>query len=186
MSILTVISIALGLAMDCFAVSVSIGASDRRIGAKAIIKVASFFGSFQTGMTMLGWALGTAFARYIIPIDHWIAFGLLLIVGSKMLFEAFEKKEGEEKADYSSTRALLILSVATSIDAFAVGVSFSLLNVFILTPAIIIGAASFILPVIGGYAGKKTGELLENKAEILGGLILIGIGVKILLEHILK
>jgi putative Mn2+ efflux pump MntP len=186
LTLLTIISIAVGLAMDCFAVAVSVGAAVKRISRDQVLKMASYFGGFQAGMTLLGWGLGIGFAKYVKSLDHWIAFGLLTVVGGKMLVEAFEKKDSRDGDEFMSDRTLLVLSVATSIDALAVGVGFSCLRVFILAPAIIIGIASFMFPVLGVIAGKKTGELLGNKAEVLGGLILIGMGIKILLEHITK
>lgn len=186
MDLLTVLSIAVGLAMDCFAVAITVGVTVKDIKPGHVFKIALFFGGFQTGMTLIGWGLGTGFAKFISSFDHWIAFGLLLIVGGKMLLESFEKcEDGCHKTDYSSTKALILLSFATSIDALAVGVSFSFLKVSILMPALMIGLASFAFPILGVIVGKKTGEFFENKAEFIGGLILIGIGTKILLEHIL-
>jgi putative Mn2+ efflux pump MntP len=186
MDIITITSLAVGLAMDCFAVAITVGVAVKDIKPGQVLKIAAFFGGFQTGMTLIGWALGTGFSKMINSYDHWIAFGLLLFVGGKMIKEAFEKKEGGKATDYSSTKVLLMLSVATSIDALAVGVSFSFLNTSVIAPAAAIGLASFIFPIIGVWAGKKTGEFLENKAEFFGGLVLIGIGIKILVEHLIK
>jgi putative Mn2+ efflux pump MntP len=133
-------------------------------------------------MAVFGWLAGTGFMAIIRSFDHWIAFGLLMFVGSKMLKEGLEKGNAKQ-SDYTSFKAVILLSIATSIDALAVGVSFSLLKQGLLLPIILIGAASFIFTIAGGIIGRKAGQILGKRAEVLGGLILIGIGVKILIEH---
>jgi len=176
--------IAVGLAMDCFAVSISAGTTGKNFTRKNLILMALSFGGFQMAMTLLGWLAGTSFKSFISSFDHWIAFGLLAIIGGKMLKEGFEK-ECECHSDYTSGRALLVLSFATSIDALAVGVSFSVLKSDMLVPAAMIGAASFLFTMLGGGIGKKVGEMFGKKAEIAGGLVLIGIGIKVLAEHLI-
>jgi putative Mn2+ efflux pump MntP len=133
-------------------------------------------------MAVFGWLAGTGFMPIIKSFDHWIAFGLLVFVGSKMFMEGFNKGGGRQ-SDYTGVKAVILLSIATSIDALVVGVSFSLLKQGLLLPVILIGAVSFIFTIAGGIIGRKAGQMLGKRAEVLGGLILIGIGVKILIEH---
>ncbi|MBN2753231.1 MAG: manganese efflux pump [Candidatus Goldbacteria bacterium] len=170
--------------MDCFAVSLSAGTCRVKVKTPILLKMALMFGIFQAGMTLIGWLVGSAFAGIIEAFAHWIAFSLLLAVGGKMIAEALKKEEDKTGLNYCSVRILLLLSVATSIDALAVGVSFSILKAGLALPVIIIGLASFIFSIAGGLIGRKTGEMLGNKAEIFGGIILIGIGIKILIEHL--
>lgn len=139
-------------------------------------------------MPILGWLLGVTFAQYIAEIDHWIAFGLLLFIGGKMLIEAFHKKKNEPAKDEKSILKpanLLLMSVATSIDALAVGVSFAIMTVNVWVAAAIIGAITFVLSAVGVLIGKSLGKLFGKAAEIFGGCVLIAIGIKILLEHLL-
>jgi putative Mn2+ efflux pump MntP len=168
--------------MDCFAVAICAGTTGTGFKFKNLFIMALSFGGFQSFMAIFGWLAGTGFRAIINSFDHWIAFGLLMFVGSKMLKEGFEKG-GEKQSDYTSLKAVILLSIATSIDAMAVGVSFSLLKQALLLPIILIGAASFIFTLAGGIIGRKAGQILGKRAEVLGGLILIGIGVKILIEH---
>lgn len=183
MSILTSLLIAIGLAMDCFAVSVSAGSTMKKIHLGLMFKIAFLFGLFQAGMALLGFYFGLAFEVLINNFDHWIAFLLLLFVGGKMIYEA-AKNGMEEKTDYSSNKILLILAVATSIDALAIGISFAFLNVSCCFSVIIIGIVSFIFSIFGILIGKNVSKFLGNKAEIVGGVILILIGLKILFEHL--
>lgn len=183
MDLISIVLISVGLAMDCFAVAISAGTTDKNFRLKNIIIMALLFGFFQSGMVLTGWLAGSGFKTLIESYDHWIAFGLLAVIGAKMLKEGFEK-DCECHSDYTSGKALLWLSFATSIDALAVGVSFSVMRSGLLIPVILIGAASFVFTILGGAIGKKAGQLLGRRAEIAGGLILIGIGVKILLEHL--
>jgi putative Mn2+ efflux pump MntP len=175
--------------MDAFAVSVSSGISIKELKVFHAARASLSFALFQFAMPVAGWYLGMAFASYIQTFDHWVAFGLLVLIGGKMLFEAIRGKEKEETGgqgkDIRSLSCLLLLSVATSIDALAVGLSFSLLGQGIWLPAILISVITFAVCLTGFEFGRRIGALLEKRAEILGGLILIGIGVKILLEHLL-
>jgi putative Mn2+ efflux pump MntP len=183
----SVILIGFSLAMDAFAVSVSSGISIKDLKVFHAARASFFFALFQFAMPVAGWYLGMAFAVYIQAFDHWVAFGLLVLIGGKMLFEASKEKEetGGQGKDIRSLPCLLLLSVATSIDALAVGLSFSLLGQDIWVPAILISVITFAVCLTGFEFGRRIGVLLEKRAEILGGLILIGIGVKILLEHLL-
>ncbi|MCX8093085.1 MAG: manganese efflux pump MntP family protein [Candidatus Goldbacteria bacterium] len=184
MDLITILGIAIGLAMDCFAVAISTGTGTKKINRWTPYIMAFLFGFFQFGMLIIGWAGTSTFKKYIINFDHWIAFLLLLFVGIKMLKEGFETEEDKEKTDYSSFKMLMLLSFATSFDSLAVGISFSLIDIKIFLPAIIIGLMSFLFTGVGFIIGKKTSELFGKKAEIIGGLILIFIGLKILIEHL--
>ncbi len=149
-----------------------------------VLRLAGAFGLFQFIMPLLGWLAGSTVVEMIESFDHWIAFGLLVLIGGKMIWEGFEKENDEEKADQTRGWPLLLLSVATSIDALAVGFSFSVLKTPILFPAAIIGVVCFIMTAVGMIFGKALARIFGKKVEIVGGLVLIGIGVKILVEHI--
>ena len=178
MSVISVLMIGLGLAMDALAVSITIGInSNKKSKIKMAFKAGLFFGVFQAIMPFIGWAVGRNFTKYIEMMDHWIAFILLAIIGGKMIYE-------EEKI--YSNKTLLILAIATSIDALAVGISFAFLNVNILSSILIIGVVTAILSFIAVYIGEKLGEMFKSRAEIFGGIVLILIGLKILIEHLLK
>ncbi|MFA6434941.1 MAG: manganese efflux pump MntP family protein [Elusimicrobiales bacterium] len=184
-----ILLIALGLAMDAFAVSIAGGAVMKKFELRAALKMGLFFGGFQTFMPVLGWLAGTGMKSFIAGWDHWLAFGLLALVGGKMIHEALAPGEGTEDGAGNSpfeTGALLVLALATSIDALAVGVTFSLLSVSIVLPVIVIGLVTFVLSVAGVRIGVQGGGFFGNKMEIFGGLILIGIGSRILLEHLLR
>lgn len=179
----TILLIALGLATDAFAVSIARGMATRNRRAITGLAMASAFGAFQTFMPVLGWLAGLSLIELISNFDHWLAFGLLAFVGGKMVHSA---KADSEKTESSLTAAtLLMLSVATSIDALAVGLSFSLLQVAITVPVITIGVVTFLLSFGGFCFGSKLGKTFESKIHIVGGIVLIAIGVKILLEHLL-
>ena len=186
MDFISVVLIAVGLSMDAFAVSVTNGMTTKNLKAAHIFKIALFFGGFQFAMPVVGYFLGIAFSDLIKSVDHFIAFGLLSVIGGKMIFEAVKDKDGDsEQREPISTLSLLVLAVATSIDALAVGVSLAFLgglNIFISCG--IIGIITFFICVAGVYAGKKFGSLLKKGSEIFGGAILILIGVKILIEHL--
>lgn len=184
MDTLTVLFIALGLSMDAFAVSITSGFTVRQLKIHYALKIALFFGLFQAIMPLLGWTAGFGLRDFISSIDHWIAFVLLTAIGIKMIYEARIIKEEEKEVVILSIYALLLLSIATSIDAFAVGFSLSALNVSIVNPALIIGIITFILSFAGVFIGNRFGHLFESKIEIVGGIILIGIGIKILIEHL--
>lgn len=189
MGLVTLFLVALGLSMDAFAVSVTLGLQALEDEKKKVaFKSALFFGGFQGLMPVIGWLLGVNFTEYIERIDHWIAFVLLAFIGGKMVIEAI-KDDGEEdlscpKEGCFTTKRFTLLAIATSIDALAVGVSFAFLNVNIVWAGIIIAITTGICSFIAVYIGKIFGSLLKKKAEIFGGAVLILIGLKILLEHI--
>jgi len=185
MSIISIVIIAIGLAMDAFAVSISNSCSLQRMKLTDAIHMSLFFGFFQGIMPIIGWFAGSAVQEQINQYGHWIAFGLLLIIGVKMIYEAFQMDETDDRCSLS-LKVLIVLSIATSIDALAVGISLSCLQVDIFLPALIIGIITFGFSMFGVYLGKKFGHLFESKIEVLGGLILIGIGVKIIIEHYLS
>ncbi len=183
---LSILFIAIGLSADCFAVSLSSGISLKSISRFQILRIATAFGLFQALMPVLGWLAGQTIVDLIADYDHWIAFILLAIIGGKMIWESFRSEaERNNKTDITSWFMLLTLSIATSIDALAVGLSFAFLEVNIVTAVIIIGLVSFLVTIIGLLLSKKVGKLFGKRAEIIGGIILIGIGLRILLSHIL-
>jgi putative Mn2+ efflux pump MntP len=186
---LSILLIGVSLSLDAFAVSVSSGISDRGLKSFHIIRASFFFGAFQFIMPIVGWVLGNAFVSSIATFDHWIASGLLAFIGGKMVVGALPRKNRGETAakgvDIQNLGNLLLLAVATSIDALAVGLSFSMVNRGIYVPALIIGCVTFAVCFLGFQCGKKIGLVFETGSQIVGGLILIGIGVKILLEHTL-
>ena len=183
--LLTILGIGVGLAMDAFAVSVVCGAVFHQLRILHALRMALFFGAFQSLMPLLGFATGKTFEGFIGIYDHWLAFVLLVIIGGKMVYEAFKIEEVEKKpADPSSLIALLVLSIATSIDALAVGFTLSLITHSIVFAVSLIGVVTFALSYIGYIIGKRFGHFFENKIEIFGGLILIAIGVKILIQHL--
>ncbi|WP_165249258.1 manganese efflux pump MntP [Adlercreutzia sp. ZJ141] len=179
--------IAIGLSMDAFAVSVCKGLCMKRVNWAHALVIAVFFGGFQGLMPVIGWALGTQFAPFITPVDHWIAFGLLAFIGGKMLWDAFHEDEealecpAEQRLDL---RELVMLAIATSIDALAVGITFAFLGVNIVAAAALIGVTTFALSFVGVAIGNQFGARFEKPATIAGGVVLILIGVKILLEHL--
>lgn len=185
MDFITIIVIAVGLAMDAFAVSIASGVTLKCFQTRPAFRVAIFFGGFQALMPVIGWLAGSTFQNYIQAYDHWVAFGLLAFIGGKMIYESFVITEAESKCDPRNLTTVFMLSIATSIDALAVGLSFSVLNVHIIEPVVIIGIVTFLLSLLGVYIGGKFGALFENKIELIGGIVLIGIGIKILLEHLL-
>jgi putative Mn2+ efflux pump MntP len=186
---ISIFLIGLSLSLDAFAVSISSGISDRGLNSFHIRRASFFFGAFQFIMPVIGWHLGNAFVSYIEAFDHWIASVLLAFIGGKMLVGAMPRKnrEGAVKkgVDLQSLGNLFILAVATSIDALAVGLSFSMVNRSIYVPALIIGCITLGVCFWGFQFGKKIGRVFETGSQIVGGIILIGIGVKILLEHTL-
>lgn len=185
MDITALIFIAFGLAMDSFAVSITSGITIKHLKLNHALRIAAFFGGFQAIMPLIGWTAGLSLKNYISNIAHWIAFALLAFIGSKMIYEATKIERAEKKSDPLDLKTLLLLAIATSIDALAIGISFAILQIDIATPIIIIGTITFALSFLGAFAGKKLGHLFENKIEIAGGLLLIVIGTKILLEHLI-
>ncbi len=186
LSTLTVLGIAVGLAMDAFAVSISYGCGLRTFSLKVMLWVAAAFAVFQGGMTLLGFLAGSAFSGYIEAFDHFVAFGLLVFIGGKMIREAFSSEDRCELIDPEAIdlRRLLLLSVATSIDALAVGLSFALLEVRILRASLIIALVTLVFSMTGVKAGHVLHRFFGRKVEILGGLILIAIGIRILVSHL--
>jgi len=183
MGIPEIILIGIGLAMDCFAVCISCSLVQRDIKTSEALKIAFFFGFFQAVMPVAGWLLGLTFKDLITDFDHWIAFGILGAIGIKMIIEAF-KKDNKQELNITKFWVLISLSVATSIDAMIVGISFAFLELNILLTVSIIGFVTFIISLTGIYLGKKFTFISGKKAEIIGGLVLIGIGIKILIEHL--
>ena len=178
--------IAVSLALDAFAVSVSSGISIPGFGPRQAVKMGLWFGAFQFLMPLLGWLLGSSVSQYIEAVDHWVAFGLLAVIGGKMAWESLRRgcgEEGEAPPDLSARR-LCVLAIATSIDALAVGVSMAFMSVHILASAAVIGVVAFALSVTGGLVSRRLGCLFQRRAELTGGLVLIAIGVKILIEHL--
>ena len=174
--------IALGLSMDAFAVSVCKGLSVKELKPRHALLVGLYFGGFQALMPVIGWLLGYRFESMITSIDHWVAFVLLALIGSNMIREAFS--EEEELNDDFGVKTMLLLAVATSIDALAVGITFAFLSVKILPAAGTIGLTTFLLSILGIYIGHVFGARWKSRAERVGGVILILIGLKILLEHL--
>jgi putative Mn2+ efflux pump MntP len=183
MDIVEVLFMAVGLAMDALAVSVANGMSAKKLKWDNALKMAFSFGSFQAFMPVLGWLAGVNLMGLISGFDHWAAFALLFVIGFKMIFEAVRaKSDGQGQASLNFS-ALLFLSVATSIDALAVGVNFAFLRASIIAPIIVIGVVTFLLSFLGVCLGSKVGHFLEKRIGMLCGFILIGIGLKILLDH---
>lgn len=191
MGLAELVLLAVGLSMDAFAVSICKGLGMKKINLKVAVVLGLFFGGFQAGMPVIGWALGSQFMGIIGPIDHWIAFILLAFIGGKMLWEAFTEDEGEDEGEGDGKDAekidlgeYLILAIATSIDALAVGISFAALSVDIMPAVSLIGITTFIFSVAGVAIGHTFGARYEKPATIVGGVVLIFIGLKILLEHL--
>ena len=186
MDLLTLLGIALALAMDAFAVALGTGMTLAALTGRHLFRLGFHFGLFQALMPVIGWLAGLTVQKQVAAWDHWIAFALLAFVGGKMLKEAFSAAE-EQAAANDPTRgmSLVILSVATSIDALAVGFSLSLLGVSIWWPALVIGLVAGVLTVAGMLLGRRVGDHWGPRVEIVGGLVLIGIGVKILVEHLM-
>lgn len=188
MDFITLFIIAVGLAMDAFSVAVTDGIILKKtLKPLNAIKIALFFGVFQAVMPCIGWALGFNFKTYIEGFDHWLALILLGFIGGKMLYEGI-KNDDEEDSDNNKNpldnKVLTLLAIATSIDALAVGITLAAVNFPILIAAAVIGIVAFVISLAGVYIGSKFGNLFGNKADIVGGLVLIGIGVKILIEHL--
>ncbi len=186
MGIIELLLVAVGLAMDAFAVSLCKGLRMRTIRWGQGIVIAFSFGFFQAAMPLLGWALGLQFEQYITTIDHWIAFVLLAIVGGKMLYDSVTEDPTcpVETVDNLDLKELLLLSIATSIDALAVGITFAFLSTNIFQSITIIGVVTFIICLLGVIIGNHFGNRLQSKAGIVGGAVLILIGLKILLSHL--
>jgi len=185
MGFLSSILVGVGLAMDAFAVSLSIGTAGRADGQRAKLRLAFHFGWFQLMMTVLGWLAGSTISGFISQFDHWIAMGLLGYVGRNMIQSGLNPEEECYRCDPSRGKTMVMLCVATSIDALAVGLSMAMLNASIWLPAIIIGVVTFMISGMGLIAGYGLGVRLGKRMEILGGLILIGIGLRVVVTHLL-
>jgi len=178
--------IALGLSADAFAVSLSCGASEKKLPVKFALNASLMFGFFQAAMPALGYFFGNLWAKYVFEFGHWISFAMLAFVGVKMILEAVKKEENESvnnRKSFSNIKNVLFLAVATSIDAFAVGVSFSFDSKPILFSILVIGIITFFVSLAGFFIGRKFGVLFGEKAEILGGTVLLAVGVKIVFSH---
>ncbi len=186
MNLLSIIILAIGLAMDSFAVSVSQGLLMNRFRIKRAFLIALLFGAFQAIMPVVGWILGLRIAGILQYFDHWIAFAILFLIGIKMIWESSALCNKKTKqAESASVRTLLAFAIATSIDAFAIGLSFSIIGITIITPVIIIGIMTFLFSYLGVFIGSKIGHISENKIEALGGIIIIAVAIRILLEGLL-
>ena len=183
MTFIEIFLIAIGLSMDCFAVSVSFGTS-RKLLWKNLLRMAVFFGFFQGMMTFVGWWVGDALKQIIEPVDHWVAFSILSVIGIRMIIESFKHEKEKRSIDIRKIRILLGLSVATSIDALMTGVSLGFINVEIIKTTILISSVTFIVTIIGGKLGEKATFIPARRAELIGGIVLILIGAKILFEHL--
>ncbi len=183
MNFVEILLIGIGLAMDAFAVSIGKGLSMKKMNWKKAIIVGLYFGIFQGLMPIIGFFLGYSFESLVRQIDHWIAFFLLVAIGMNMVREALKKDE-EGRNDSVAFKVMIILAIATSIDALTIGITFAFLQVNILTSALIIGVITFLISILGVKIGNKFGSKYESKSEAIGGLILILMGLKILLEHL--
>lgn len=184
MSFFSILVIAIGLGMDAFAVAVGTAVVLRKPALSSVFRLSFFFGIFQFMMPVAGWSAGQTVSGFIRNYDHWLAFLLLAAIGCKMIFDAFRDDTEKKWSDPTKGLPLIMLSVATSIDALAVGLSLAFLEVAILYPSVIIGIVAFGMTWVGMVFGERLGRVFGKKVEMAGGLILLGIGVKILLEHL--
>ena len=187
MGLFEIFMIGVGLSMDAFAASICKGLNMRRLNIKNMLIIALFFGGFQALMPLAGWILGKQFESYITSVDHWVAFALLAFIGGKMIYDVFHGGEEEDcccqRTDKLDIKEVFTLAVATSIDALAVGISFAFLQVEIVKAVSVIGITTFLLSAVGVAVGNMFGSKYEKKATFAGGVILILIGLKILMEH---
>lgn len=184
MDLITTGLLAIALAMDSFAVSITSGITIKKLKFNNAIKIALFFSVAHALMLFLGWILGVGLGNLITGIDHWVAFGLLSVVGLKMIYDSTIVKNEKETLNVLNTNVLLVLAIATSIDSLAIGLSFAFLDIPIMMPLAVISTVIFITSFAGIFIGDKIGKIFKNKISIVGGIILIAIGVKILLEHL--
>jgi manganese efflux pump family protein len=185
MGIITILLIAFGLSFDTFAVSVSSGLILRKINFFNAMKIAFVLAFFQGLMPMAGWLIGSGLKKYMMAYDHWIAFILLSILGVKMIYESFQSEDDRKPINPMQLAVMVSMAIATSIDALIVGLSFAFFEINIYLTIFLIGAVTFVVAMLGILFGKKAGARLGQRMEIIGGLILIAIGIKILLEHTL-
>ncbi len=176
--------IALGLSMDAFAVSLCAGLGLKKLRLRQMLTVSLMFGGFQALMPLIGWMLGKQFEQFVTPVDHWIAFLLLSYLGGKMIADSFSQKEEQTMPVSIRDGKLWIMAVATSIDALAVGITFAFLKMNVISAVTLIGLVTFVLCFVGVWIGHRFGTYLEQKAGWVGGVVLIGMGIKILLEHL--
>jgi putative Mn2+ efflux pump MntP len=184
MPLWTVLLIALGVSADAFAVAVTQGLRMRRLQLRPAVLIAATFGVFQAGMPLLGYLVGRELAGYIEEVDHWIAFGLLALVGVRMIRQALTSEDDDDTRFVLTRRELLVLAVATSIDALAVGISFALIDIDVVQAVLLIGLTTFVLSFGGVVLGQRAGARFRRPAEVLGGVILLVIGARILVEHL--
>jgi putative Mn2+ efflux pump MntP len=184
MDAITLTGLALALAMDAFAVALGTGAVLSRLTGRHLFRLGFHFGLFQALMPVIGWLAGLTIMQWVEAWDHWIAFTLLAIIGSRMIYEAFSEEEKTDERDPTRGLSLVLLSIATSIDALAVGFSLSVIGVSIWMPALVIGLVAGILTIAGMLLGGRIGDRWGSRVEIFGGLVLIAIGIKILIEHL--
>ena len=184
MTFVELLLIAVGVSMDAFSVSVCKGLTTRRFSMRMALVCGLWFGAFQALMPVVGYFLGSQFAYYVASVDHWIAFGLLFLIGANMIREAVAGKENSKQTNALDFKTMLLLAIATSIDALAVGVSFSCIEVELWASVAIIGLTTFVFSVLGVKIGNVFGTKFKKNAEVFGGIILILIGLKILLEHL--
>ncbi len=185
MDVISLLLIALALAMDAMAVSITSGVVVARPSGRQILMQAVFFGGFQFIMPVIGWLLVGSFSQYVKAVDHWIAFGLLAFIGIRMIIGAVKGEDGAPKSDPFALKTLVLMAIATSIDALAVGASFAVTDVDIWLCSTVIGAVAFMLSIVGVLIGRRVGAMFQKRAEIIGGAILIAIGIKILVEHLI-
>ncbi|MBM3155966.1 MAG: manganese efflux pump [Chloroflexi bacterium] len=186
MDLLSIVLVAVGLSMDCLAVAIAGSISMQTISFRQLLRISFAFGLFQFGMLVGGWYAGQAVVEKVESYDHWVAFGLLLLVGGRMIWESFESEGKQHKArDITKGLALLTLAIATSIDSLGVGLSLAFVESRIWLAAIIVGCVAFLITGAGFFAGRRIGTWLGRWADLVGGLVLIGIGVRIILEHLL-
>ncbi|MBI2908346.1 MAG: manganese efflux pump [Chloroflexi bacterium] len=183
MDLLSILLVALGLSADCFAVALSGSISMPSVSLRQVFRTAFSFGFFQFGMAAVGWLAGGPVVQFVADFDHWVAFAVLALVGGRMIWEAFRSRDGAGNADMSKGLTLVSLSVATSIDAFAVGLSLAFFEQDVLGISLLIGLVAFAVTALGFAVGRRVGALLGSPARVLGGLILIGIGVRTLITH---
>lgn len=183
MGVIEILLLGIGLAMDAFAVSICKGLSMKKMNWKNAIIIALYFGVFQALMPMIGYFLGITFESLVTTFDHWIAFILLSLIGGKMIKESFDS-EDNKKNDKVDFKTMIVLAIATSIDALAVGITFAFFDVDLMLAISSIGIITFIISILGVKIGNRFGDKYQNKAELMGGIILVLLGIKILLEHL--
>jgi len=184
MDAITLTGLALALAMDAFAVALGTGAVLSRLTGRHLFRLGFHFGLFQALMPVIGWLAGLTIIQWVEAWDHWIAFSLLAIIGGRMIYEAVSDEEKADERDPTKGLSLVLLSIATSIDALAVGFSLSVIGVSIWMPALVIGLVAGVLTIAGMLLGGRIGDRWGTRVEIFGGLVLISIGIKILIEHL--